>query len=155
MKQYSYLLNLVLLGFCLACAQPREQESTVALDPVEDAVLEVAPEAQEKEEEPATPINSVATEVSDSDADSQQAGPIVYVTTDGDKYHTADCRYSKDASPVKLQRAKSDGKTACGICKPSSTTGEKQRRCTGTTAESKRCQRMTTDASGKCFQHKS
>jgi hypothetical protein len=81
-------------------------------------------------------------------------GPIVYITHDGDKYHTADCRYSKTAHAVKLSQAKADGKTACGICKPNSKTGEKQVRCSGKTAEGKRCSRTTADASGKCFQHR-
>ncbi len=85
---------------------------------------------------------------------SSSDGPIVYITHDGDKYHTADCRYSKTAHAVKLNQAKADGKTACGICKPNSKTGEKQVRCSGKTAEGKRCSRTTTDASGKCFQHR-
>jgi hypothetical protein len=96
--------------------------------------------------------------VSDSKSDKQatfeEGTPLVYVTHDGDKYHTADCRYSKTAHAVKLSQAKADGKTACGVCKPNSKTGEKQVRCSGKTAEGKRCSRTTTDASGKCFQHR-
>lgn len=93
--------------------------------------------------------------VSDENATSdQQKGPIVYVTNEGDKYHTADCRYSKTAHEVKLSQAKADGKTACGICKPNSTTGEKQARCSANTADGSRCKRLTSDSSGKCFQHR-
>ncbi|MCU0397104.1 MAG: hypothetical protein MUC73_03275 [Cyclobacteriaceae bacterium] len=77
----------------------------------------------------------------------------VYTTPTGDKYHTADCRYSADASPVKLSKAKADKKTACEICKPNTTTGKKQKRCTGKTAEGNRCQRLTANSNGKCFQH--
>lgn len=85
----------------------------------------------------------------------QQAAEImVYVTKDGDKYHTADCRYSKTAHEIKFTQAKADGKTACHICKPSSTTGEKQIRCESKTGEGIQCKRMTTDPSGKCFQHR-
>jgi hypothetical protein len=82
-------------------------------------------------------------------------GLVVYVTHDGDKYHTADCRYAKSGQLVKLSQAKADGKTACDRCKPNAKTGEKQIRCSAKTKEGKQCQRMTTDASGKCFQHKS
>ncbi len=110
----------------------------------------------EVEESRASPneINDADTEVGGDETAAQKDGPVVYVTHDGDKYHTADCRYSKTAQPVKLNQAKADGKTACGVCKPNSKTGEKQVRCTGKTAEGKRCSRTTTDASGKCFQHR-
>ncbi|MEQ8302921.1 MAG: hypothetical protein RIB47_05990 [Cyclobacteriaceae bacterium] len=149
-------LNLYLFFICLcfACTQTREQENATAADSVEEPTIveQVASDASEVEE--AHPSESPAAEHEEV-IETQETGPLVYVTSEGDKYHTADCRYSKDANPVKLQRAKSDGKTACGICKPSSTTGQKQLRCAGTTAEGKQCQRMTTDASGKCFQHKS
>ncbi|MEQ9610545.1 MAG: hypothetical protein RIK09_02815, partial [Gammaproteobacteria bacterium] len=135
------------------CTQPREQDNTTTSDPVEEpaTVEQTAPDAQEVED---APPSASPTAQHEEVIETQETGPLVYVTSEGDKYHTADCRYSKEASPVKLQRAKSDGKTACGICKPSSTTGQKQLRCAGTTAEGKQCQRMTTDASGKCFQHK-
>lgn len=79
----------------------------------------------------------------------------VYITPDGDKYHTADCRYSKDATPLSLQQAKTSGKTACGICKPHSKTGDTQMRCSAKTKEGKQCQRMTSSPGGKCYQHQS
>jgi hypothetical protein len=79
----------------------------------------------------------------------------VYITHIGNKYHTADCRYSKDAQSISLQQAKASGKTACGICKPNSKTGDKQLRCSAKTKEGKQCHRMTTHTSGKCYQHQS
>lgn len=78
---------------------------------------------------------------------------FVYVMHDGEKYHTADCRYSKDAHSVSLKKAKADGKTACDLCKPNSTSGDKQIRCSAKTTDGTRCKRMTTSTSGKCFQH--
>jgi hypothetical protein len=107
------------------------------------------------EEEHASPneVDGSDTEVGEDKTEAKTDGPVVYVTHDGDKYHTADCRYSKTAHPVKLTQAKADGKTACGVCKPNSKTGEKQARCSGVTADGTRCQRLTTHASGKCFQH--
>jgi hypothetical protein len=77
----------------------------------------------------------------------------VNITHDGNKYHTADCRYSKEAHAVSLKQAKSDGKTACDLCKPNSVTGDKQIRCSAKTADGTQCKRTTTGASGKCFQH--
>lgn len=106
----------------------------------------------ENEPMPETPADAEVNH--DSDRALGEVGVLVYVTDDGDKYHTADCRYAATAHPVKLSTAKADGKTACGVCKPNSKTGEKQTRCAGVTFEGKQCQRMTTDPSGKCFQHR-
>ncbi len=122
-----------LLLLCLSCTQPNR----------------VAGDGE------AEPANMEAEVVNDDPAtNKERVDYAVYVTKEGDKYHTADCRYAKTAHLVKLTQAKSDGKTACGICKPSSTTGEKQVQCSGTTTDGKQCQRMTADASGKCFQHR-
>lgn len=134
MRTLSFVFILLLCG---SCGQPAENNSAPEPESAEPSQTDVPAE------EPAT-LDSVT----------QENVPMVYVTHDGDKYHTADCRYSKTAQPVKLSLAKADGKTACNICKPSSKTGEKQVRCSGTTAEGKRCQRMTTDSSGTCFQHR-
>ncbi|MDZ4716737.1 MAG: hypothetical protein SH819_14825 [Cytophagales bacterium] len=131
MKIYTSLLVLL----CLSCAQPTPKES--------NSSDQAAPA------EKVTPVEAAAAQSS-----SETLEPMVYATASGDKYHTADCRYSKTAQPIKLAQAKADGKTACDVCKPSSTTGEKQIRCAGITAEGKQCQRMTTDAGGKCFQHR-
>jgi hypothetical protein len=134
----TFYLSFILL-LCFACSHPTATDSTT--------------------NEPETEIDS-PTQDDISEDESEQAepsssdGPVVYITHDGDKYHTADCRYSQTAHAVKLSQAKADGKTACGICKPSSKTGEKQVRCSGKTAEGKRCSRTTADASGKCFQHR-
>jgi hypothetical protein len=106
-----------------------------------------------------TPSSEKATDASPevdslSKADNEKSdGAMVYVTHDGDKYHTADCRYSKAAHTVTLKQAKADGKTACDLCKPNSVTGDKQIRCSAKTADGTRCKRMTTNKSGKCFQH--
>jgi hypothetical protein len=86
-------------------------------------------------------------------AQESEKNQFVYVTHEGEKYHTADCRYSKDAHTVTLKQAKSDGKTACDLCKPNSVTGDKQIRCSAKTADGTQCKRMTTNKNGKCFQH--
>ena len=129
---------LLFIAIGVGCSQPNSSSDTKT-SPVEERDTPNVNPSKENEE--------VTTATQNTEAE-------VYVTNDGDKYHTADCRYSKMAHAVKLTQAKADGKTACTICKPNSKTGEKQQRCSGTTAEGKRCQRMTTDASGKCFQHR-
>ena len=126
-----FLALLFLL--CIACTPPASTEESSGAE-------DVATEAE--------------TPVEENEDTEDEAGPMVYVTNDGDKYHTADCRYSKTAHEVKLNQAKADGKTACGVCNPNSKTGEKQERCSSNTADGKRCQRMTSDKSGKCFQHR-
>lgn len=143
-----YLILVLLLAACGKPAAQEEgtEESIDAPGPAPSVAAEPEPE-QVQSAEP-TDMQPEATTVQ------TEAGTLVYVTEDGDKYHTADCRYTKTAHAVKLSEAKAEGKTACGICKPNSRTGEKQVRCSGTTAEGKQCQRMTTDPSGKCFQHK-
>lgn len=135
-----YLIFILLI--CFACGQPTATDNSETTQDAEDKTS-AQEEVADDEMESSTIDEQVASDV-----------PMVYVTHDGDKYHTADCRYSKTAHEVKLSQAKADGKTACGICKPSSTTGEKQVRCSGKTAEGNQCSRMTTDASGTCFQHR-
>ena len=92
-------------------------------------------------------IESDSTVVSDEKAE----GKIVYVTEDGNKYHTKDCRYAEGSKAVKLSRAKSAGRKACEVCKPNS--DKDQKRCSALTADGTQCKRMTDNASGKCFQH--
>lgn len=140
MKKF-YLSFIFLL--CFACNQPTATDTTTT-----ESEPETEMESSSQDDGSDVETEEEVVESSSSD------GPIVYITDDGDKYHTADCRYSKAAYAVKLSQAKADGKTACGICKPNSKTGEKQVRCSGKTAEGKRCSRTTTDASGKCFQHR-
>jgi hypothetical protein len=140
MKKF-YLSFIFLL--CFACNQPTATDTTTT-----ESEPETEMESSSQDDGSDVETEEEVVESSSSD------GPIVYITHDGDKYHTADCRYSKTAHAVKLNQAKADGKTACGICKPNSKTGEKQVRCSGKTAEGKRCSRTTTDASGKCFQHR-
>lgn len=149
-------LSILLLFISLACSQPAGNQSSN-----EPEVIQTAPQDEVTQEETSVddtaddtiPVEEAATKAQEIST-SNQSEYMVYVTDDGDKYHTADCRYSKTAHSVSLNKAKADGKAACGICKPSSTTGQKQARCSGTTAEGKRCQRLTSDASGKCFQHR-
>ncbi len=136
---------IVLLSF--SCTQSAKE--SVTADPAELSPTEASAPSGEIE----APNDSSAARDRET-ASSEKTGPIVYVTREGDKYHTADCRYSKTAHEVNLSQAKAQGKTACGICKPSSKTGEQQVRCSANTLEGNRCQRMTADASGKCFQHR-
>lgn len=139
MKAFYFLVILLL---CFACGQPATTDSTIT-EPETETDTEIYAQDDVSEDESEEMEQAESTD-----------GPVVYVTQEGDKYHTADCRYSKTSHAVKLSQAKADGKTACSICKPNSKTGEKQVRCSGKTAEGKRCSRTTTDPSGKCFQHR-
>jgi hypothetical protein len=93
----------------------------------------------------------------------------VYITKTGEKYHKDGCRYlSKSKITTTVPDARSSGYTPCSVCKPpakvtnvtpktetktqtSTPTASKQ--CTGTTQAGNRCKRMTTNASGRCYQH--
>lgn len=145
-----------LMAGCLACAQPSTSESNSSEESRPVTTLPASDDDQTHNDVPdeneGVSESSMSTEAETNGIAETRA--MVYVTTDGDKYHTADCRYSKTAHAVALSTAKAEGKTACGVCKPSSTTGQKQVRCAGTTSEGKQCQRLTSDASGKCFQHR-
>jgi len=86
----------------------------------------------------------------------------VYITRTGEKYHSASCQYlSKSKISILLDSAKVKGYTACSVCKPAGritpTQGQTQptvsRQCSGITKAGARCKRMTTDASGRCYQH--
>jgi hypothetical protein len=127
----------IILLFLAACnsSVPKQQTDTQP----------AAPPSQTTAGQPADTLASRNAEAT--------PGPLVYITKEGDKYHTANCRYSKEAHTVSLQQAKAEGKTACDLCRPSSSTGEKQTRCTAKTSDGTQCKRMTTSASGKCFQH--
>lgn len=140
MKTINVLIILLALN---ACNKPSTTEKTSAKETsATERNIELAKPDQQSVD---TTSNQVATDT---------VGQVVYVTHDGNKYHTADCRYAKSGHSVKLNQAKADGKSACDLCKPNSKTGDKQIRCSAKTKEGKQCQRMTTDASGKCFQHK-
>ncbi|MDZ4714005.1 MAG: hypothetical protein SH819_00925 [Cytophagales bacterium] len=78
----------------------------------------------------------------------------VYSSEKGEKYHTADCRLSGDASETTLVDAKKKGKGACGMCKPETHFKDKVKQCAGKTSEGKQCKRMTASKEGTCFQHK-
>lgn len=77
----------------------------------------------------------------------------VYTSPKGEKYHTADCRLSGEAAPVKLAKAKKAGKGACDICKPNELGKATLNQCSGKTADGTRCKRMTANKNKKCFQH--
>lgn len=79
----------------------------------------------------------------------------VYTSSKGEKYHTADCRLSGDASPIKIADAKKAGKGACDICKPNELGKAKLNQCSGKTADGTRCKRMTSNKNKKCYQHQS
>jgi hypothetical protein len=106
----------------------------------------------------------------------QAQGNTVYVTPKGEKYHTATCRYVDDnATSYTVTEAKEKGYAACLVCKPSTSTstGAVQSgveyktvapaaastprstsvQCSGITQSGARCKRMTTSASGRCYQH--
>jgi hypothetical protein len=121
MKSFGYLLILLLLMGCGRTTQPEDTSGETSSD--------------------------TTTEASQPSTDSK----MVYVTKDGDKYHTKDCRYADGAKAVKLSRAQSAGRKACDVCKPNSDSDQK--RCTGLTADGTQCKRMTANASGKCYQH--
>lgn len=103
----------------------------------------------------------------------------VYITKTGTKYHTASCRYASVGWEVDLATAIAKGLSPCSVCNPSTAkttntlteapknnlqsspstynTEPKQttsRQCSGITQSGARCKRMTTDPSGRCYQHK-
>ena len=134
-------LTLLLMALCACGNSPTTQPASEASETEESGVELKTPE--EQSENITAPHTSADT-----------TGLVVYVTHDGNKYHTADCRYAKSAEAIKLSQAKTEGKTACDLCKPNTKTGEKQIRCSAKTKDGTQCKRMTTDASGKCYQHK-
>ncbi|WP_133259548.1 hypothetical protein [Pseudochryseolinea flava] len=83
------------------------------------------------------------------------AAQTVYSSTKGEKYHTADCKLSGEASPIKLADAKKNGKNACGVCKPDEWVKAKLNLCEGKTKDGTRCKRMTANKNKKCYQHQS
>lgn len=89
----------------------------------------------------------------------------VYTTPYGEKYHTSSCRYVRTKTTTKkitLSEAKTEGKEACKVCKPSgyeytsNPTTNKQntaRQCSGRTQAGNRCKRKTKSSNGRCYQH--
>jgi hypothetical protein len=100
----------------------------------------------------------------------------VYTTKTGEKYHKSNCHYLKHSKkPIKLDKAKALGYTACKVCKPTikntkqesnSITSKEETKpkstatkkitatqCTGKTKSGKRCKRKTKNANGRCYQH--
>ena len=103
------------------------------------------------------------------------SGPVyaqtVYITRTGAKYHDDGCRYlSRSKIKTTLSEARENAYTLCSVCKPptkvTSGTGQENAtttpapvrkatscQCTAKTKSGTRCSRMTTSASGKCWQH--
>lgn len=99
----------------------------------------------------------------------------VYVTKTGEKYHSEGCQYlRKSAISIQLKEAVESRYEACMVCKPptlNNSTQTPQNRmtqtdsnsgntaastsvqCSGTTKKGDRCKRMTTNSSGRCYQH--
>ena len=52
-------------------------------------------------------------------ASSRHSGTYVYITKTGKKYHTSTCRYLWNSKiKIRLSSAKSQGYTACSVCRP-------------------------------------
>jgi hypothetical protein len=48
-----------------------------------------------------------------------RSGGTVYITASGDKYHTAYCRYAKNATAISCSDAIARGYQPCKVCRPS------------------------------------
>lgn len=105
----------------------------------------------------------------------------VYITKTGKKYHKENCRYLHSSKiPISLSDAKTKGYLPCKVCKPNvnetkinstnhnvvnlqgasnksntQTKAIKKVQCSAITKSGTRCKRMTTDPSGRCWQHRS
>lgn len=77
----------------------------------------------------------------------------VYSSAKGEKYHTADCKYSGEAGELKLSDAKKANKKPCEVCKPDEISKAKLEQCGGKVKDGSRCKRMTGNKNKKCFQH--
>ena len=54
-----------------------------------------------------------------SNKDSQKSSKYVYITRTGEKYHISSCRYLHSSRiKIKLNVAKSQGYSACSVCRP-------------------------------------
>lgn len=57
--------------------------------------------------------------VKDTSDSAPKKEATVYITDTGEKYHTSGCRYlRKSKHSISLSSAKSQGYTACSVCKP-------------------------------------
>jgi|ERR1035437_8450514 methylphosphotriester-DNA--protein-cysteine methyltransferase len=100
----------------------------------------------------------------------------VYTTKTGTKYHSLGCQYlARSSYATTVKDALAAGYSACSRCNPpaasqtiktptttntSSPSNNSQTKksteatqCTGTTKAGNRCKRMTTNPSGRCYQH--
>ena len=96
----------------------REQLSVTQSDAKNAAAA--AAELQEQVDEMTAQIdelNSRLEQAAQSGADAGAAGPMVYVTPSGSKYHNEGCQYiGKRAVQMPLADAKEAGYTACAKC---------------------------------------
>jgi len=90
----------------------------------------------------------------------------VYVTKNGKKYHTENCRYNKNSLAISLPDASNRGYEPCSICNPPTNYTNRQSlkntrttpqstssQCTGLTKSGNRCKHLTKSSNGKCYQH--
>ncbi|PRZ19578.1 hypothetical protein [Flavobacterium granuli] len=97
----------------------------------------------------------------------------VYITKTGKKYHDIDCSHLKYSSiSIDLGQAIERAYEACKVCKPNKDqtangrsnfldkrnietiqSSSSSTQCAGRTKKGARCKRMTTNSSGRCYQH--
>lgn len=100
----------------------------------------------------------------------------VYVTKTGLKYHSVQCQHLRNSSRnIDIKDALDAGYQACKVCKPetynssnrssqnfvsqtnynygNSSSSSTSVQCSGKTQKGLRCKRMTTNSSGRCYQH--
>src|ERR1700722_5348475 len=63
------------------------------------------------------PMTASPTVANDKTVAADAKDPMVYVTKSGKSYHTKDCQFAKNGTPMKLSEA-SKKYTACSKCKP-------------------------------------
>lgn len=80
-------------------------------------------------------------------------GQMVYTSEKGEKYHTADCKFSGDANEISAGNAKKAGKKPCEICKPDELKKVNLVQCKGKRKDGQQCKRMTANKTKKCYQH--
>lgn len=87
----------------------------------------------------------------------QDSSRVVYKTKTGSKYHNNGCQYLRSSKiAVSENKAKSQGLTACSVCRTDSKAVSKRSysvQCSGTTKAGNRCKRKTYNTSGRCYQH--
>lgn len=98
----------------------------------------------------------------------------VFISKNDNRYHKSTCGFlAQSRDSILLDSAISKAYGECRVCIPSSNTAPAQRsrpvknvyttpssnrstsstQCTGYTKSGRRCQRMTTNSNGRCYQH--